>query len=136
MNVYIISSWKNIHAVELLTDKLREIGCKVNSFVENSGDEEVNKPEGLDTWVNSSDGEDKFNYDTHHATSDDLCIYISPSGMDAGAEIGAAWASNIPVFGLSSKAEQLGLMRRMVTWFNSYKSLYSAVLKLKNSLEV
>lgn len=34
MNIYIISSWKNQHAVELLTSKLREQGHDVKSFVE------------------------------------------------------------------------------------------------------
>lgn len=34
MKIYIASSWKNQHAVEMLTDRLREIGHEVISFVE------------------------------------------------------------------------------------------------------
>ena len=34
MKIYIASSWKNQHAVEMMTDKLRENGHKVISFVE------------------------------------------------------------------------------------------------------
>lgn len=41
MKVYIASSWKNQHAVEMLTEKLRERGCEVLSFVENNNGEQA-----------------------------------------------------------------------------------------------
>lgn len=58
----------------------------------------------------------------------DLLIYLGPSGNDASAEMGAAWAKGVPIFGLWAKGEQLGLMRRMVhEWFTDYKSLLAGV---------
>ena len=36
MKIYIASSWKNQHAVEMMTDMLRDKGHSVLSFVENN----------------------------------------------------------------------------------------------------
>lgn len=33
MRIYIASSWKNQHTVEMLTERLREMGCEVVSWV-------------------------------------------------------------------------------------------------------
>lgn len=122
MKIYIASSWKNQHAVEMLTAMLREKGHTVFSFIE------VGRCEknicNIDGWIASDDGRAKFEYDTHAATKSNLVIYISPSGPDAWAEVGAAWASGVGVFGLRAKGEQIGLMRRMVAkWFEDYKEL-------------
>jgi len=129
MNIYIASSWKNQHAVELLTDKLREVGHFVKSFVEEATKtEDVKSLEfDLDKWIASDDGLRKFTYDTKGATDADLVIYISPSGTDAWAEVGAAWASGVPVLGLYAKGEQSGLMRRMVEWSYDWKELMITV---------
>jgi hypothetical protein len=35
MKIYIASSWSNIHAVELLTEKFRKLNHEVFSFTEN-----------------------------------------------------------------------------------------------------
>lgn len=58
----------------------------------------------------------------------DLVIYISPSGTDAWAEVGAAWASKVPVIGLWAKGEPSGLMRKMVSeWIFNYHALLDVV---------
>jgi hypothetical protein len=41
MKIYIASSWKNQHAVEMLTALLRDRGHEVLSFVENNHGEQV-----------------------------------------------------------------------------------------------
>ncbi len=130
MEVYIASSWKNQHAVEMLTEKLRAMNVEVLSFVENNHGEhkglkvdEGGKEMPLDEWIRSERGTRSFVYDTDGATKADLVIYISPSGTDAWAEVGAAWASGKKIIGLWSKGEQCGLMRRMVTWFDNYLEL-------------
>lgn len=134
MKVYIASSWKNQHAVELITERLRALGCEVLSFVENNHGEQAGhlateggKPQAFDEWVMSDRGLKSFEYDTRGATESNLVIYVGPSGCDAWAEVGAAWSRGVPIIGLISKGEQVGLMRRMVHWVPNVRELFDAV---------
>lgn len=131
MKIYIASSWKNQHAVEMLTAQLRERGHEVLSFVENNyGEGAAAKNEAMpfEQWVWTARGMRAFEYDTIGATKSDLVIYISPSGCDAWAEVGAAWASKVPIIALHAKGEQVGLMRRMISCsFDNYKELLESV---------
>ena len=125
MKIYIASSWKNQHAVEMLTDLIRAKGHQVLSFVENNFEEGhgPDKPMDFETWVQTEQADRSFQYDTDGATKSDLIIYLSPSGTDACAEIGAAWASGKPISGLWAKGEPVGLMRKMVEWCNNFREL-------------
>jgi hypothetical protein len=138
MKVYIASSWKNQHAVEMITAMLRGKDIEVISFIEAAVEAEGR--DGLrfdvDKWIASEDGQRKFEYDTTGATMSDLVIYIGPSGTDAWAEVGAAWASGVPIFGLWAKGEPAGLMRRMVTWFKDYRELLRYVEGHKGTLQM
>jgi hypothetical protein len=135
MKIYIASSWKNQHAVEMLTKFLEQAAHEVLSFVRNNHGEQAGhlaigadgKAMNFDEWIWSDRGRKSFEYDTGSATQADLVIYVGPSGTDAWAEVGAAWASGIPIFGLHAKGEQAGLMRRMVNWFMDYTSLLNMV---------
>lgn len=133
MKIYIASSWKNQHAVELITEGLRQRGHEVLSFVENNHGEqaghlatESGKPQSFDEWCMSERGRKSFEYDTRGATESDLVIYVGPSGCDAWAEVGAAWSRGVPIIGLVSKGEQVGLMRRMVEWVHNVRELWVA----------
>jgi hypothetical protein len=134
MKIYIASSWKNQHAVMMMTEILRNLGHEVLSFVENNHGEqdghkatEEGKPMGLDEWVWSIRGEKSFKYDTEAAMESDAVIYIGPSGCDAWAECGCAYARGVPIFALQSKGEQVGLMRRLARWFSTYPDLLTAL---------
>lgn len=129
MNIYIASSWKNQHAVVMLTQLLRDRGYEVLSFVENNYGEGHGpvKPVPFEQWVETEKADQSFKYDTEGATSSDMVIYIGPSGTDAWAEVGAAWTAGRPVLGLWAKGEQAGLMRKMVYWMPDYKALLTAV---------
>jgi len=129
MKIYIASSWKNQHAVEMLTDHLRQKGHEVISFVEKAVSDEgrTNIKFDFEQWVNSKDGEDKFTYDTVGAMTSDLVVYVGPSGTDAWAEVGCAYAKGVPICGLWAKGEPSGLMRRMVDWFTDYRELLKAI---------
>lgn len=131
MKIYIASSWKNQHAVEMLTALLRESGHEVMSWVENNFGEthnHVTKKFSFEEWVNSSESDQSFDYDTKGATTADLVIYLGPSGKDAAAECGMAWAKGIPIVGLWAKGEDFGLMRKMMlAWYNRYPDLLKAV---------
>jgi hypothetical protein len=131
MLIYIASSWKNQHAVEMLTDLLEERGHTVHSFIRKAAEDEGRANFGtfsLDKWIESEDGRAKFEYDLDGATMSDLVIYLGPSGTDAWAEVGAAWAAGVMILGLWAKGEQAGLMRRMVSaWLKDYRDLLLAV---------
>lgn len=140
MKIYIASSWKNQHAVEMLTDLLRERGHVVLSFIENNHGENPNsslnelikeKLANFDEWCKSTDGQRSFDYDTNGAMTSDLVIYISPSGKDAAAEIGMAFGCGVPVVGLFAKGEDFGLMRKiMLAWFHRYTELLDFVKQM------
>lgn len=79
--------------------------------------------------------EKSFLYDTNGAAKSNLVIYIGPSGMYAAAELGIAWANNVPILGLLSKGEAFGLMRKLVTkWCKNYTELFEEMNQLENKL--
>ncbi len=123
MKIYIASSWKNQHAVEMLTALLRESKHEVISWVENNYGEDHNHVTK------------KFEFDIHGAMVCDLLIYVGPSGKDEAAEVGMCYGQRlagktIPIFGLTAKGEDFGLMRKMMdAWYNRYIDLISAVNK-------
>lgn len=130
MKIYIASSWKNQHSVEMMTNYLRQAGHEVLSFVENNHGEGhgADKPVDFEKWVTTDQAQNSFDYDTKGATESDLVIYISPSGTDAWAEVGAAWSSGRTIFGLWAKGEPAGLMRKMMdAWYSNFKTLLLAV---------
>jgi len=134
MKIYIASSWKNQHAVEMLTGILRVFGHEVVSFVERAVTDEGrgNLAFDVDKWIESDDGLDKFKFDLKGATTSDLVVYIGPSGTDAWAEVGAAWMARVPILGLWAKGENAGLMRRMMTgWYNNFQDLLDVIQDLK-----
>lgn len=127
MRIYIASSWKNQHAVEMLAERLTGHGHDVVSFIA-----EARRVEGdnilaardVEEWIMSPDGEKRFRYDLDGACRSDVVICLGPSGTDAWAEVGAAYACGVPILGLWAKGEQAGLMRRMMTrWFTDYREL-------------
>ncbi len=130
MKIYIASSWKNQHAVEMLTSLLRDRGHEVLSFVENNfgGGHGSTKPINFEEWVMTEQAQKTFAYDTMGATEADLVVYVSPSGTDAWAEVGAAWRAGVLIYGLWAKGEQAGLMRKMVSrWFERYDDLLAKI---------
>ena len=126
LTIYIAASWKHRHAVEMLTDLLRQRGHEVKSFVENNHGEDV-KPVPFETWVESEEAEQSFTYDTSSARQSNMTIYIGPSGKDAAAEVGIAWCAGKIVLGLYAKGEDFGLMRKMIEWHRNYRDLLSTV---------
>ena len=141
MKVYIASSWRNEHAVRMLTAEIRKLDIEVASFVEEAAKIErlaknVNR-DTLEEWIWSENGKQKFKYDTNNAMGSDAVIYIGPSGTDAWAEVGAAWANGVPIYGLWAKSEPAGLMRRMMyAWFSDYRELLDSIRESVNSRTV
>ncbi len=136
MKIYIASSWKNQHGVEMLTKLLRKKGAEVISWVENNygeGHNHVTKAFDFETWVNTDASNDSFEFDTHGAMTCDLFIYYGPAGKDAAAECGMCYGQRligktIPMIGLTAKSEDFGLMRKMFdAWFERYTDVLKFV---------
>jgi hypothetical protein len=122
MKIYIASSWRNQHGVEMLTALLREKGHEVVSWVENNNEEAMNMP--TKDWLRSELADKSFQFDLLGATSCDLFILYSYAGNDAHAEMGAAYENMIPIIGLWQKGYEEGLMSRMVDkWCHNYREL-------------
>jgi nucleoside 2-deoxyribosyltransferase len=126
MKIYIASSWKNQHAVEMITSLLRERGHEVLSFIENNFEE--GKDMDFEEWIKTDQANKSFIYDKNSAMISDLVIYIGPSGKDAAAECGMAYGKGVPIIGLYAKGEDFGLMRKMMNkWYTHYSQILDAV---------
>ncbi len=127
MNIYIASSWRNQHAVEMLTDLLEANGHSVACFVRPSA-QERDFPD-FEEWVRTDRARACFACDSTNAMECDLLIYVGPSGTDAWAEVGLAYARDVPTVGLLAKGEPAGLMRKLVRfWFTNYKDLIAHII--------
>lgn len=129
--IYIASSWKNQHGVEMLTALLRVRGYEVKSWVENNYGENhnhVTKAFPFEEWVNTDEANQAFEFDITGAMQSDIVIYYGPAGKDACVELGAAYAAGAKIFGLHAKGEDLGLMRKVVSeWFTRFTNLIDAI---------
>lgn len=123
MKIYIASSWKHKHGVEMLTALIREEGHEVVSWIENCSLE--GKADFVfENWVHTEEAEECFKFDINGATTCNLFVYYGASGMDACCEMGAAWAKGIEIIALYSKGESLGLMRKMITiWYDDFRNV-------------
>lgn len=55
----------------------------------------------------------------------DLVVYLGPSGCDASAELGIAWAAGVPVWGVAGPDEHPGVMIKgcVARWFPTLDAL-------------
>ena len=124
----------------MLTFILRLKGHEVISWIENNYGENHNhitKKFDFETWVNTDESRQSFEFDIAGATTSDLMIYYGPAGKDACAEMGAAWAANVPIIGLYAKGEDLGLMRKMVyRWYGRYQDLLLDLGKIEKEYDL
>lgn len=132
MKIYIASSWKNQHCIEMLTALLREKGHEVISWIENNYGEHhnhVTKRLDFETWVNSEESDQSFEFDINGAMFCDCFVYVGPAGKDAAAECGMAYASGKLMIGLWAKGEDFGLMRKMFAdrWCSRYTQVVDIV---------
>jgi hypothetical protein len=125
--IYIASSWKNQHGVEMLTMLLRDQGHEVLSWIENNHndpDSPANKDINFEEWINTEAADQSFNFDTKAAVFCDLLIYYGPSGKDSALECGIAYGHGVPMVALHAKGEDFGLMRKCFSeWFTRFGDL-------------
>jgi hypothetical protein len=126
MKIYIASSWKNQHGVQMLTERLREKNHEVISWIENNYEENhaPNAKFDFEAWVNGPESDKSFKFDTEGAMNCDLLIYYGNGGKDAAAECGMAYGRGVKMVALWSKGEDFGLMRKMFSgWFSTHTDL-------------
>ena len=132
LRIYIASSFRNLYAVQLLTQALIDRGHEVDDWTALPAPLPSDMPvserrERLDA---DPTGE-IFKFCLTASTHADLVIYLGPSGQDAGWECGAAYMAGVPVYGLRGPLEAPGTMLYGgAEWFESYPALIEAVEKL------
>lgn len=133
MKIYIASSWKNEHGVQMLTEILRAKGHFVFSWIEHETEDRYREMP-FDEWINTDSASKCFEHDTYGATNCDVFVLYGPAGKDASAELGAAWGMRVPVIiGLTAKGEDLGLMRKMVShWFDKHTDILRFIDEYNN----
>lgn len=129
MKIYIAASWKHQHAVEMLTERLEDMGHEILSWLREGRPEEAFlSKKDLDAFIKSDIGKQVFDFCVTSVRNADLIIYVGPSGCDAWAEIGMAYGMGKPIYGLLAKSEDVGMMRHMIIeWFQSVSSLLESV---------
>lgn len=131
MKIYIASSWRNQHAVEMLTRLLREKGHTVMSWIENNYGENhgKNTMQPFEAWLKSESAGRAFKFGTEAAATCDVLIYVGVGGKDAATECGIAYANGAYMIALWAKGEDFGLMRKMFgdNWFERYDEVLSII---------
>ncbi len=109
--IYIASSFRHIHAVQLLAKNLREMGYEILDWTSKAAVPEGLNPAQRREWMDKDDnGGTVYAFCKMACTTADIVIYLGQSGQDAGVEIGMACAKNIPILGIRGPLESAGLM--------------------------
>lgn len=130
MRIYIASSYRNLHVVQMLTAVLTEQGHVIEDRTKLAPPLSAELlPEEAKAWLDSDERGEIFDFCSAAFTDVDLLIYVGPAGQDAACEVGLAAASGIPVFGLSGPLERPGLILSglIEKWFSSAAELLWAI---------
>lgn len=111
MNIYIASSFRNRHAVELLQTRLRGQGHTMLDWLRLAPPLPPGlTPEERRAALDTDKHREVFSFCAAACANADLVIYLGPSGQDAACEAGMAFASGVPVAALYSPLEAPGAM--------------------------
>ena len=132
-SVYVASSFRHLHAVQLLTRELRALGCQVADWTEKAAPPEGLKPAERRAWMDTDHGGEVFNFCFNACRDADLVIYVGTAGQDAGVEVGMAYAAGRPVLGILGPLEAPGLMLHgaVTVWADSVERALWFVLRLE-----
>lgn len=133
MKIYIASSFRNLNAVSLLRSYLEDSGHTVLDFAAYAPPLPAGMPlEERRRVLDSDERGDIFAFCKKSCTSADLVIYLGPAGQDAAAEVGIAYASGVPVLGLSGPLEAPGLIltKCVYRWVRDTTELFAAIAEL------
>lgn len=133
MKIYIASSARNLHGVQLLRDSLGARGHTILDWTvlapplaDSLSAEERRKV------LDSDERGDIFAFCAESCVRADLLIYLGASGQDAACEVGMGYASGIPVIGLAAPTEKPGLIltRAVKIWARDVNNCLELVDRL------
>jgi hypothetical protein len=130
LSIYIASSFRNLCAVQLLRDALRERGHTVMDWTKLAPPlPEGMSPEKRRMVLDSDERGEIFVACSEACARVDLVIYLGQAGQDAACEVGMAYVSGTPVFGLAGPLEKPGLIlaRAVTRWVGDCGELLEAV---------
>lgn len=130
LKIYIMSSFRNRAAVQLLTSHLADMGHEVMDWTRLAPPIPSGIPvEQRRRMFDGDEYGDIFTFCVEAVGSMDLGIYLGESGQDAGAEVGLAYGAGAPVIGLAGPLEAPGtIVSGMVKrWCEDVKTLLCAV---------
>lgn len=111
MKIYIASSARNLHGVQLLRNALTERGHQVLDWTALAPPlPEHLSPEERRMALDSDERGEIFDFCAQACTSAQALIYFGPAGQDAACEVGMAFAAGVPTIGLAAPTEKPGLI--------------------------
>ena len=134
MRIYIASSARNMHGVQLLRDSLEERGHQILDWTAYAPPlADHLSPEARRLALDSDERGEIFALCAKACMEADLLIYLGAAGQDAACEVGMAYAAQVPVLGLAAPTEKPGLIltRAVSVWFQDVKSLLAHIEKIQ-----
>lgn len=111
MNIYIASSARNLHGVQLLRDALIARGHKILDWTALAPPlPDHLSPEERRQALDSDERGEIFDFCRRACLEADAMVYLGPAGQDAACEVGMAHAAGVPTIGLAAPTEKPGLI--------------------------
>ncbi len=136
MKIYIASSARNMHGVQLLRDALVARGHQILDWTALAPPlADHLSPEARRLALDSDERGEIFAFCAQACAEADLLIYLGPAGQDAACEVGMAYSAGVPVIGLAAPTEKPGLIltRAVTTWARDAGACLEAVDRLEKS---
>lgn len=133
MKIYIASSARNMHGVQLLRDSLAALGHQVLDWTAYAPPlADHLSPEARRAALDSDERGEIFDFCANACLEADLLIYLGAAGQDAACEVGMAYAAKVPVLGLAAPTEKPGLIltRAVKAWFQDARALLKYIQEL------
>ena len=130
LKIYIASSFRNLHAVNMLSDRLTDMGHTILDWTALAPPLPPDmRPEERRAALDSDARGSIFEFCSSACAGADLVIYLGGSGQDAAVEVGIAFNAGVPVLGLRGPMEAPGLMltRAVLEWHERVYTLLLAV---------
>jgi hypothetical protein len=130
MKIYIASSYRNLNAVALLRNVLRDKGHTILDWTEKTPPPpDAMSIEERRRHFDADESGAIFRFCLEACGSVDLVIYLGPAGQDSACEVGVACASGVPVYGVAGPLERPGLIltRCVDKWFADFTSFFEAI---------
>jgi hypothetical protein len=136
MKIYITSSARNLHGVQLLRDALTVRGHRILDWTALAPPlAEHLSPEERRMVLDSDERGEIFAFCARACAEADLLIYLGPAGQDAACEVGMAYSAGIPVIGLAAPTEKPGLIltRAVTLWVREARACLEAADRLEKT---